>query len=55
MDTFDKDIYGEIPISDFIAQFRGMSIDGAVRRHVVQASRYFQDPEAVLDKIAAEI
>ena len=38
MDTFDKDIYGEIPISDFVAQFKGMSIDGVARKHVVQAS-----------------
>ena len=57
MDTFEKDVYGEVPCNDFIAQFKGLLTDvpGAARRPVVQASRYFSNPSDMLHEIALEI
>ena len=49
LDTFEKDVYGEVPCNDFITQFRGLLTDvpGAARRPVVQASRYFSNANAI--------
>ena len=58
MDTFEKDIFGEVPCSEFIAQFKGV-LDREDKEEgekaVVDANRYFATIEDIFKEIAFEI
>ena len=61
MDTFEKDVFGEIPCSEFIAQFKGVLIDleegkkGEEQTAIVEAARYFSSIEDIFKEIGFEI
>ena len=55
IETFDKDIFGEILVSDFIAQFKGVLRDGEANTEAVEAKQNFKDVQEVLKEIANEI
>ena len=55
MDTFEKDIFGEVPCSEFIAQFKGVLRDGEEEKQIVEANRYFSETEDIFKEVAFEI
>ena len=59
MDTFEKDIFGEVPCSDFIAQFKGVLRDELEpteeKKIIVEANRYFSATEDIFREISFEI
>ena len=62
MDTFEKDVFGEVPCSEFIAQFKGILVDleetlkaDEQGKPLVEAARYFSSIEDIFKEIGDEI
>ena len=61
MDTFDKNLFGEIPAADLINAFNNAHIgmfeeEGAAEDEpLVKAKRYFVTPQEIIEDICAEI
>ena len=62
MDTFEKDIFGEVPCSEFIAQFKGVLLDREGeekemegKKSVVEAARYCSSIEEIFKKVGGVI